>query len=387
MRVCKRYCMFTLIKNAIVYAPTFLGKKDILLCGDKIVSIEDAIDFNYKVDTVIDACEHTIIPGIIDQHIHILGGGGEGSFKTRVPEIQLGDLLKSGITTVVGLLGTDATTRSIENLLAKTKALNEEGINAYCLTGAYEYPSPTLTGTVKKDITFIKEIIGAKLAISDHRAPLLCKGEFKKLASNVRVAGLLCGKNAYITLHMGDGEERFSIINEIVEETDIPIDVFRPTHVGRNKALFLEALAFAKKGGKIDITVDLNYDSLENLFGEIIEKNIPLENISMSSDGNGSWSEYDDMGKIIKIGAFPCDGIYREIKKLVQNNILSLEQALSLGTSNVADFLGLHSEGCIQEGNSANLLIIDDTFNIHSVIANGIVMLENNNVLVKGTFE
>jgi hypothetical protein len=60
---------------------------------------------------------------------------------------------------------------------------------------------------------------------------------------------------------MGDGEERFSIINEILEETDIPIDIFRPTHVGRNKTLFLEALAFAKRGGKIDIKISRKTES------------------------------------------------------------------------------------------------------------------------------
>src|SRR5690606_3180786 len=102
------------------------------------------------------------VPGLIDNHVHITGGGGEGSFKTRVPEITLSKLIEAGITTVVGLLGTDATTRSVENLVAKAKALKEEGVSVYVHTGSYEFPSVTLTGQIKKDIVFIEEIIGAK---------------------------------------------------------------------------------------------------------------------------------------------------------------------------------------------------------------------------------
>ena len=59
---------------------------------------------------------------------------------------------------------------SEENLVSKAKALKEEGLSVYCLTGSYGYPSVTLTGDVKKDILFIDEVIGVKLALADHRA-------------------------------------------------------------------------------------------------------------------------------------------------------------------------------------------------------------------------
>ena len=58
------------------------------------------------------------------------GGGGEGSFHTQAPQVQLSSLIKGGVTTVLGLLGTDGISRSVENLLAKVKALKEEGISA-----------------------------------------------------------------------------------------------------------------------------------------------------------------------------------------------------------------------------------------------------------------
>ena len=89
---------------------------------------------------------------------------GKEAFHTRTPELQLSELVKGGITTVVGLLGTDGLTRSVENLYAKVQALCEEGVSAYMLTGAYGYPSPTITGEVDRDIMFVEKVLGVKLA-------------------------------------------------------------------------------------------------------------------------------------------------------------------------------------------------------------------------------
>ena len=124
-----------LVKNAEVYAPEYLGKKDVLICGGKIEKIQDEIGSLPVECEVLDAEGKMLTPGFIDQHVHITGGGGEGSFHTRTPELQLSELVENGITTVIGLLGTDGITRSVENLYAKTKALCEEGVSAYMLTG------------------------------------------------------------------------------------------------------------------------------------------------------------------------------------------------------------------------------------------------------------
>lgn len=36
--------MFTIIKNANVFTPAPVGKKDILICGETIAAIEDSLD-------------------------------------------------------------------------------------------------------------------------------------------------------------------------------------------------------------------------------------------------------------------------------------------------------------------------------------------------------
>ena len=39
---------------------------------------------------------------------------------------------------------------------------------------------------------------------------------------------------------------------EALEETEIPVKTFQPTHVNRNHELFLDSLKLAKLGGTID---------------------------------------------------------------------------------------------------------------------------------------
>jgi len=243
-----------LIKNALVYAPEYLGKKDVLVCGEKIEYMADSIDVPNVPCKVIDASGKKLIPGLIDQHVHITGGGGEGSFHTRAPELQMSEMIENGLTTVVGLLGTDGITRSVENVYAKAMALYEEGVSAYILTGAYDYPSPTITGSIEKDLTFIHNVLGLKLAISDHRAPNISTQELIQVASKMRVHGMLSGKPGFVALHMGDAKSGLVPVAEAVEFTAIPIKIFRPTHVNRNQRLLEQGYEFLTLGGYVDFT-------------------------------------------------------------------------------------------------------------------------------------
>ena len=204
--------MLTMIENVHVYDPEDLGVNDIVLCYDKIVEIGKGLFASYPKAKRIEGKGLMATAGFIDQHVHVTGGGGEGSFRTRVPELKFTDCIRAGVTTLVGVLGTDGITRSVENIVAKTKELNEEGITAYCLTGSYEYPTITLTGDVKKDIAFIKEVLGVKVALSDHRCSNLTKEELIRLVSDVRMASLISGKPGLVTIHMGRGKQNLNMI-------------------------------------------------------------------------------------------------------------------------------------------------------------------------------
>jgi beta-aspartyl-dipeptidase (metallo-type) len=362
-----------------------LGQQDVLICHDKIVKIAPSIEMEDA--KVMDCTGLIAIPGLIDQHVHLIGGGGEGGFHTRTPEVQLSQLIQSGITTVVGLLGTDSITRSIEDLVAKTKALNTEGMSAYCLTGAYTYPSPTLTGSVAKDIAFIQEILGLKLALSDHRESFVHSDELKKLAAEVRVASMLSQKPGMITVHMGDDPKGLEMINQVIKETMLPIELFRPTHVNRNPILFKQAIEFLKKGGYIDITVMDDSDEIATTIDFIESKSVKLDQVTISSDGNGSWSKYDDHGNLVKIGISSCDGILKTMTYMVGQG-KPIEKVIPYGTSNVAKALGLEkTKGFIQPGFDADILLLDSNFQLQTMIAKGKVMMLNQKIQKLGTFE
>lgn len=378
-----------LIKNIKIYSPKLLGVKDVLITNGKILLIEDDISkFNEKIK-IVDGTEKVLIPGLIDNHVHITGGGGEGSFYTRVPEIMLSKLIEGGITTVVGLLGTDSITRNIENLIAKAKALKEEGISAYIHTGSYGYPSITLTESVKKDIAFISEVIGVKIAISDHRSSSISFNELSRLASDARVAGMLSGKAGIVVAHMGDGERGLGLINDVIENTDIPINIIRPTHVNRKESLLLQSYNYAKKGGIIDLTCGI-FDDIppSEAIVRAEKEGVPLENITISSDGYGSWSNYDEHGNMIEIGASSVSSLYSEFKSMVLEKGFSIEKALQFFTRNVSKSLNLYpKKGVIQEGSDGDLIMIDKDMVINTVISNGKIMLDNKDIIIKGSYE
>lgn len=378
-----------IIKGADVYAPEHLGIRDVMLCGGHIEMIKEEIPVCYDNCQVIDGSGMILTPGIIDQHVHVTGGGGEGSFHTRVPEAMLSDFIRGGVTTVVGLLGTDGITRSVENLVAKVKSLREEGMTAYCLTGSYGYPSVTLTGDVKKDIMFIGEVLGLKLAISDHRAPNISVEELIRVASDVRVAGMLSGKPGILTLHMGDDPRGLEPVFEALEKTSIPIKTFRPTHVARNWDLYDQALKFANMGGYIDLTCDCApYKEVAEGLRRAKAAGVPLNHITLSSDGQGSWSEYDEEGNLEKIGVSSVAASYEQVVDLVLNEGLDLTEVLAYVTANPADVLDLQEKGHIREGADGDLLLMKkEDLKLDTVIAMGRLMMRGGEILVKGTYE
>lgn len=378
-----------LIKNIEVYSPRYLGKKDVLIANEKISLIEDSIHkFSEKIK-VIDGIDKILVPGLIDSHVHITGGGGEGSFKTRVPEIMLSKLIEAGITTVVGLLGTDSNTRNIENLVAKAKALKEEGISAYVYTGAYSYPSPTLTGEVGKDIVFVDEIIGVKIALSDHRSSNLNEDKLIALASNARVAGMLSGKAGIVVAHMGDGNDGLGMVNRVLKKADIPVKTIRPTHVNRKKELLIESFEYARKGGIIDLTCGINEELPPRKIIKLAkEQGIPLENILISSDGYGSFSKYDEYGNLLEIGVSPVNSLLLELVKMVKEEEIPLQEALMFFTTNISKALSLYpKKGTIDEDMDADLLILNKELKLISVISRGKLMMNQSKVIVKGTYE
>lgn len=376
-----------LLKNADIYAPSHLGIKHILIGEEKILKIYDEIPEGFSDIESIDLDGKKIVPGFIDQHLHITGGGGEGGYKTKVPELPLSKLIEAGITTVVGLLGTDSVTRSVENLASKALALTEEGITTYYLTGSYEFPTPTIAGSIKRDIVFLENCIGVKIAANDHRDSALSYEELARIGTEARVAGMISGKSGHVTVHMGSGKFNLDQIYGALEVSNLPITTFRPTHVNRAEEVFKASIKFAKDGGYIDLTSRLPgcIDDVESY--KILKKEDLLDRVTFSSDGFGSWSNYDNEGNLIEIGYSPLDTSIKSFKEIVESGE-SIEEVLKVYTSNVAEVLKLDKEvGKISEGYFANILVLDENLELDSVISRGRVMMEDKKIIVSGTYE
>lgn len=377
--------MIQLIKNIRVYRENQWKTSDILIADRKIEKIADHIECSFEDLVVFDGEGMTAIPGYIDQHVHVCGGGGEGSFITQVPPLKFSEPVKAGVTTLVGLLGTDGTTRSIKNLVAKTKALKEFGLTAYCLTGNYNYPSPTLTGSVMDDIVFVEEIIGVKIAIADHRSANMTTESLIKLASDARVAGMLAGKPGIVHLHTGSGKDPLKIVFDALDNSEIPIANFRPTHMAPK---YEHALKFAERGGYVDFTCDP--DDMYNRAGLLCKAldEVPEGKMTISTDSNGSLPVWNEKKEMIGIGAGSINALHATIKAMVEMHNCPLEKALKPVTENVAQALKLYpAKGVLASGSDADIVLLDADLNIDTVFAMGKCMLKHGEMQVHANFE
>ena len=121
---------------------------------------------------------------------------------------------------------------------------------------------------------------------------------------------------------------------------------------------------------------------------EAMNRGLPLERITVSSDGHGSWSKYDKLGRLLQMGVAEMDNMFKELRMMVREQDFTLEEALPFFTSNVATALGMaERKGVIREGADADILLMDADMNLQTVVARGQVLMEEGKLLKKGTYE
>lgn len=361
--------MLTLLKNLECNTPEYIGKNDILLCGSKIFKIQPQIN-QMGFAEVYDCSGLYVFPGIIDQHVHITGGGGEKGFSSRISQIEINDIFSAGVTTLVGLLGADSCTRSLESLFAKAKSLQEQGMSTYIYSGSYTLPPVTFTGDIIRDLVLVDKVIGVgEIAISDHRSSHSSLEQLLKVASDVHLGGLLGEKAGILNLHLGDGEEGLEPLLQIIQNSELPIEEFVPTHVNRNRKLFNQAVEYCKSGGNIDLTSGETAGiSVPDAIEELFNQNICLDKVTVSSDANGSNPN---------IGVNRINTLPEDIVRCVIDKKLKPETAFSFVTKNVAKILKLYpNKGVLQSGSDADLLIMDSNYRLKKLFCLGKLLKE-----------
>ena len=383
-----------LLRNADVYAPEALGRRHLLLGGGKVLWMgahEPDLPAALGAE-IIDLDGARLIPGFIDGHVHVSGGGGEAGFATRVPAPLLSRYTSAGVTTVVGLLGTDDASRNTAELLSHVYALREQGLSAWGYCGGYHVPPATLTGSLRSDIALVEPLIGiGELAISDHRSSQPTLDELLRLASEAHVAGLMSGKAGIVHLHLGDGSRGLDLVRQALDTSELPARVFQPTHVNRRKALFEEALALAKRGCHVDITafpVEEGEDAwpADEALVRYLDSGAPPERVSISSDAGGCLPCFDGDGRVCGMDVGHSGAMTDTLKALLARG-LPLERALPAFTSNPAALLRLAGKGRIAVGADADLVVLDARANVRDVWAGGVAHVRAGQPVRRGMFE
>ena len=372
--------MLTLIEGAEIHSPVPLGQQDLLVADGRIAWLGKGLTVPPDWPLVrVDGRGRYLVPGLVDPLAHITGGGGEGGFAFRTPELAAGEALKAGVTTLVAALGTDSLTRTPAQVLGKVREFRAAGVSAYMYTGSYHLPVKTLTGRVESDIMLIPEVLGVgELAISDHRSSAPTHDELARLVSEARVAGLLAGKSGVSFFHVGDGRGALAPLRALRDGTDIPLRQLYPTHCNRNPWLFAEAIDWGRAGGWIDLTTSSFPELLddgEQLAAEalvaLLAAGVPADRISFSSDANASLPRFDSEGRLIELRCGQIASLWQECVRACALGV-SFEVALGVVTANPARALGLAGKGAIGVGLDADLLLIDpNTLAIQRVMSGG----------------
>lgn len=388
--------VLTLLTNARVYAPEPLGVRDLLIAADRIAWIGEAGSAPVAPDrggvAKVDVEGRAVVPGFVDGHAHLTGGGGESGFRSRVPPVALSRFTSAGVTAVVGVLGTDDITRSTRDLVAAAYGLREEGIGAWCHCGGYHVPPVTVTGSVSGDIVFVDPVIGVgEVAISDHRSSQPTLDEVLRLASEAHVAGLVTGKAGILHLHLGDGERGLDLVRQALASSELPPRVFNPTHVNRQPALFDEAVQLANAGAVVDITAYPVADGdpaipAAEAVRRFLDSNAPAGNVTVSSDGGGCLPEFDADGVLTRMDIGSPSALPATFAELAADGV-PLEVLAAVFSANPARLLRLPGRGAVAMGAVADLIVLDDAYRVRDVMAAGVWHVREAEPVRRGLFE
>jgi beta-aspartyl-dipeptidase (metallo-type) len=361
-----------LLTDADVFAPQALGRRSVLIGGGRVLWIGEgrpALDPRLDV-RVTELGGRALVPGFVDGHAHVTGGGGETGFGSSVPPQTANVFLLAGVTTVVGVLGTDDCVRTTGQLVHGVYGLRAQGLGAFCHTGGYHLPPTTLTGSIRRDICHVDPIIGfGELAISDHRSSQPTYDEFLRVAAECHVGGLMTGKAGVLHLHLGDGVRGLEFVRRALDESELPPRTFQPTHVNRRRALFEEALALVPRGLAVDVTAgpedgaapasgpdaDL---AASHALEQVLTRGIDRSRVTASSDGGGCLPVFDRQGELVHVDVGRPDTLPTLVATLVARGF-ALGDVLPFVTCNPARHLRLAGRGVIERGAHADLVVLE----------------------------
>lgn len=382
------------VRGAQVFAPEDLGVRDVLVAGEKVVALDADLDLGRLDVTEIDAAGHRVVPGLIDGHLHIVGGGGNEGYASRIPELWTGELAAGGITTAVAPPGLDMVAKNLEGILAKAYALESEGLTTHMMVGGFQRPFQTVTGSILRDIFTIEKIIGVKIALGETRATRFQEHELIELAAQLHWLSGATGKAGLLHAHLGHSTGPADQLLHTMRRSGVPPERFQATHCNYTSDTMQAAVDVAAGGGFVDfnpvLTPTFGHPDATPAAPAILQSlsaGVDSSRITMTTDGNASVPitlEDGTHGAYEKSLTWMWDAVV----ELVSEGGIPLPQALSYATTNPARALRLEArKGRVRVGGDADLLVIGPDLRIEHVIARGRQLVDGGQPTVMSLYE
>ena len=384
----------TLLKNADVYAPAHLGQRDILVAAGQVVAIEPLIDSaHYPHAHVVDLNNARVVPGLVDGHLHQIGGCGLEGYNSRAPEIWAGEIAAAGITTSVATPGIENLTKNMDGVLAKAYALEADGLSAFAFIGGFRKPFMSVTGSVRRDLYLVEKIIGVKVALGDAVASRFTDPELVELAAELEWAARATGKACIMHAHLGSLPDPAAQLLHAIRQSNASPERFQATHGNNTQATLAAAVELTREGCVVDLNPLLDPErgvtrsiGVRDAVPFLLDAGVELSMLTMSTDANASVPRKradGTRGPYLKhLGT-----LWEGVMELVERAKLPFEDVLPLATSNPARVLQLHGKGRIDLGMDADLIVLDSDNRIRNVYARGALVVEDTRPLIRSMYE
>lgn len=387
----------TLLTGGTVFAPDELGTADILSVSGGIASISapgalapDAVSDILGDVSIIDCTGSLVMPGLVDSHLHILGGGGGQGFDTRIPELPADAILEAGITTCVGMPGVDTISKPPTALLARAAALNQQGVRAVAMAGGFHWPAPTVTGDLFRDLYALPQLVGVKVALGERIATAPGVAELARLLSELEWLAGATGRAALLHAHLGTRNSAAVLIREALHHSGAAPERVHLTHANYTRDTLAAAIELGGLGCLIDVNPLLNPDRVAgsvdpvDAVRQLLDAGIPVERLTLSTDGNASVPRVTPSGTR-ETFSYQL-GLLGTVRDLVASGVVGVASAISLVTRNPARALRLNPVGTLAVDAPADLLVTDSGFSVRHVISGGELVVRDGRAVSPSQF-
>lgn len=372
----------TLLTGGTVYSPDPLGRVDVLLVGTNVAAIfphgkvaAAAVEGILGDVTEIDCNGATLVPGLVDGHLHIIGGGGGQGTESRIPELPADAILEAGITTCVGMPGVDTVSRSPSALHARASALSRLGVRSFTMAGGFRWPAPTVSGDLFTDLYHLDGLLGVKIALGERLATAPDLAELTRLLTELQWLRGATGKAAVLHVHLGTRNSPVNLIRDALDASGADPSRVQITHANYSAATLDAAVELASIGCTIDVNPLLNPGRVAGAVAPVeairrlLSEGRGPEGITVSSDGNASVPRILPHGELERF-SYQLS-LLDLVSALVSEGVADLSTALGFVTRNPARALGIEPIGSIAVGAPADLVVLDDELAVRHVVASG----------------